>query len=314
MSTYVSQLRQQTGIILSSDSQQVGENLADIFSAESSTEPIPFIEEHHQVEVSQPTHSASPMVQGQPEPVREQTASISETPKDNSSEHQVSSAPEALTGSLMPRSDRVTSEVAPTLIVEQHEIQIADASFPPSHQNQPKETTSSAIPPEVNESPKVESVTTQQAVNAPMTAQTYLRAVRDWVAGTPADQEEILEVPVETIPSKSPPKNATKPIIHEEILEVPVKEATPSQLPQDTTKPIVDRHDRTYLLMQERISRSQTQQPKVEQDFTLSIGSIQLTVTAPPPETKPPPIVPDRVAPTSYAEPFRLSRHYLRFR
>ena len=94
----------------------------------------------------------------------------------------------------------------------------------------------------------MELVTTQQVANAPMTAQTYLQAVRDWVATTPAVLEEISEVPVkEAIPSQSPSENATKSIVHQK--------------------------DRTYPLMQEQIGRSQTQQPKVEQDFTCLLAA-----------------------------------------
>ena len=330
MSTYASQLRQQTGIILSSNSRQGGEHLADIFSMESSGEEIPFPEEHHQVEVAQPTDSGASMVQRQPEPEKEETRSelVSDSAArsltDRSSgQETVSPTPKAPPDSLMPeQSDRVAPEAIPRSIVEQHEIStVADVSSPLSQQKQPRqnrerprETTSPASLSESLETIQVESGTTQQAADAPLTAQTYLQVVRDWVAGTPVVREEVREVSVKEATPNQLSQNATQPIVREEILEVPVKEAKSNQLPQDRTNPIVPRNARSSPLMQEQVSHSPGQQPRVEQDFVLSIGSIHLTVTAPVPENEPAPIVPAQVAPTTDAEPFRLSRHYLRFR
>jgi hypothetical protein len=296
MSTYVSQLMQQTGINLSSETfQRGGDDLADIFTANSSTEENPIQEEHHQVVVPQPIQLVSPMVQ------RLQDTSVG----DRSIGHEmVTSAKEAPPVSQVPHiGDRVTpiaKEATPTTVppvtpkltvVEQVEIPTAieNASFPAPQEKQSKETTSVGNAPEVVETLQVEPVTTQKAADTPLTPQTYLQVVQDWVAGTPT--------------------------VLEEVREVLVDEPTPSRLPQkDATKPIILKNPQPSALALEQVSHSQMQPPTVQQDFVLSIGSIHLTIAAPPPEIAPPPIIPPQATKAPDAEPFRLSRHYLRLR
>jgi hypothetical protein len=303
MSTYVSQLMQQTGINLSSEtSQRDGDDLADIFTANSSTEENPIQEEHREVVVPQPIQLVSPMVQ------RLQETSVSDR---FIGQEMVTSPKETLPVSQVPHiGDRVTpiaKEATPTTVppvtpeltvVEQVEIPTAieNASFPapqeeqPRHNlEQPKERTSVASPPEVVETLDVEAVTTQKAADTPLTPQTYLQVVQDWVAGPPT--------------------------VLEEVREVLVDRPTPSRLPQeDAAKPIILKNHQPSALVLEQVSHSQMQPPTVQQDFVLSIGSIHLTIAAPPPEIAPPPIVPPQATKAPDAEPFRLSRHYLRLR
>jgi hypothetical protein len=297
MSTYVSQLMQQTGINLSSEtSQRDGDDLADIFTANSSTEENPIQEEHREVVVPQPIQLVSPMVQ------RLQETSVSDR---SIGQEMVTSPKETLPVSQVPHiGDRVTpiaKEATPTTVppvtpeltvVEQVEIPTAieeNVSFPAPQEKQAKETTSVGNAPEVVETLDVEAVTTQKAADTPLTPQTYLQVVQDWVAGTPT--------------------------VLEEVREVLVDRPTPSQLPQeDAAKPIILKNPQPSALALEQVSHSQMQPPTVQQDFVLSIGSIHLTIAAPPPEIAPPPIVPPQATKAPDAEPFRLSRHYLRLR
>ena len=80
----------------------------------------------------------SPIVQPQPDSVREKTRS--ELFSDRSiGREKVSFTPEASPNSLVSeQSDQIASEAALQSIVEQHEIQIADTSFPRLTRNNPK--------------------------------------------------------------------------------------------------------------------------------------------------------------------------------
>ena len=177
MSTYVSQLMQQTGIALPpATSWQGSDNLADIFSADSNAEEMPIQEQHQEVVVPQPIQSVSPLLQRlQASPAMEQT--MPETPVENRSigDRNVSDAPVA-TPTTTPLE---TSELT---VGEQVEMQTAmeNVSAPAPPQQQPRHnleppsetTTSPPSPLEVVEIQQAAPVTTQQAADPELPPQT----------------------------------------------------------------------------------------------------------------------------------------------
>ena len=319
MSTYVSQLMRQTGINLSSEtSWQGGEELADIFSGESSAEEIPIQEEHQEVVVPQPTQPAPVMVQ----PLQDGVVNAQTMPETPISEQRrvqemVSQGTEIEDSPALPTQARgkksiptepestpsTVPQITPeSIIVEQLEIESSTtnrSSAVPTQKEAKRNLESSremtapvASPLKRVETIQMEQTRTESSTDSTPTPQTYLQVVRDWVAGSPVVlEEEVREVFVEQ------PPQPTSPFRQE-----------------DATKPIILKNQQPSSLGLEQISHSETQQPNVQQDFVLSIGSIHLTLAAPPPQSNPPPIVPPQTAPASDTEPFRLSRHYLRFR
>jgi hypothetical protein len=321
MSTYVSQLMQQTGIALpSATSWQGSDNLADIFSADSNAEKMPIQEQHQEVVVPQPIQSVSPLLQRlQASPAMEQT--MPETPVENLSigDTNVSDAPVA--------TPTTTPLETPELTVgEQIEVQAAmeNVSAPTPHQQQPRHnleppsetTTSPPSPLEVVEIRQAEPVKTQQAADPELTPQTYLQVVRDWVAGTPTVRAEVPAVEIDRPTPNQSDREVPIDRWRSPTVGITERESTPNHLDwPDPTQPIGVNPDRHSPLAWEQISHGEPQPPNLHQDLMLSIGSIHLTIAAPSPEiTPPPPIVPPQAASAPEAEPFRLSRHYLRFR
>lgn len=320
MNTYISQLMQQTGIALpSKTSWQGGGSLSGIFSGESGGEEVPLLEENREVIVPQPVQPAPVMVQPLPEEtgnnqprteipmvgrprVQETVPPMPEVPPvvqpQARGERAIPTDPE----STPPPEPQTTPELT---IIEQVEIQSSTANISPTTLT-PKEArpnlelprkvvqsaTAADIPPEKVENVQIEQTKTEPSAEAMPTSQTYLQVVRDWVAGTPEVLEEVREV----------------------VVEQPPQPTTPFRQ-EDVKKPIILKNQPTSPLELEQISHSETRQPGVQQqDFVLSIGSINLTLAGPPPQSNPPPIVPSQTAPAPDTEPFRLSRHYLRFR
>ena len=318
MSTYVSQLMRQTGIALSSEtSWQGGEELADIFSGESSAEEFPLQEEHQEVLVPQPTQPAPVIVQPlQDAVVNAQT--MPETPigEQRRAQETVSQGTEIEDSLALPTQERgkqniptepestpsTVPQITPeSIIVEQFEIQSSTTNMSSAVPTQ-KEARRNLEPSREIKAPvtsplervetiQMEQTRTESSTDSTPTPQTYLQVVRDWVAGSPVVLEEVREVFVEQ------PPQPTSPFRQE-----------------DATKPIIVKNQQPSSLGLEQISHSETQEPNVQQDFVLSIGSIHLTLAAPPPQSNPPLIVTPQPAPALAPEPFRLSRHYLRFR
>jgi hypothetical protein len=320
MSTYVSQLMQQTGVALPpATSWQGSDNLADIFSADSNAEEMPIQEQHQEVVVPQPIQSVSPLLQRLPaSPAMEQT--MPETPVENRAigDRNVSDAPVA-TPTTAPLE---TPELTVGEQVEMHAME--NVSAPAPHQQQsrhnlepPSETTTSPPSPlEMVEIRQAEPVTTQQAADPELTPQTYLQVVRDWVAGTPTVRAEVPAVEIDRPTPNQSDREVQSDRWRSRAVGITERESTPNHLDwQDSTQPIEVNPDRHSPLALEQISHREPQPPNLHQDLMLSIGSIHLTIAAPSPEiTPPPPIVPPQAASAPEAEPFRLSRHYLRFR
>jgi hypothetical protein len=326
MSGYFSQLIGQTGIVLPQQNVRDRNVVSDIFSAESSGEEVPIQEEHVEVIVPQPEQPVSPAVQADREvrEARSQLPSIAgETPTPP--ELLQVSAPETISDlSEIPSVSQMvqlgeseqsaradTSAIAPNpqpTILESIEVQSFSESIPISERSQPKETKSSTnhtedtvadrplkiTAPEPIESVQVEnklSVTaTPKTPVVPLTRQAYLQAVREWVAGTPREIEQIQE-----ISAQQPPES----------IEQNVKPAAAAPNRQPIPAPFA----------LESSHQSEAQPPQ-EQDFVLSIGSIHLTIEAPQPETLPPPVLLPQNSQNikhDYAAS-RLSRYYLRLR
>jgi hypothetical protein len=341
MSTYISQLIQQTGITLPrrADSRNP-DDLAAILQAESGTDfsavNSPIQEEHHEVVIPQPKQSVEPIApqtgvpqligQRSPESTaidRRSDQSASAMPMSDQfkvhSDHQ-DSIPFSLPSKASSSSDQVSSPkfsspqeqsvpnagaVTPEAVFhatapdslsvpEQGSIQPPRFSAVPSQPQTGQDSESGRSIPldtsilQVHVALPVEQATSQAIEDLSPRAHTYLQVVRDWVAGSPtilkAVQEGLVPQPDSGSQTPSTPPGQSYP-----------SPAAPATL------------DNTY-------PAESSTAPPVQQDFVLSIGSIHLTVTAPPPEMPVPPGMAPPTDATPDAEPFRLSRHYLRFR
>jgi hypothetical protein len=328
MSGYFSQLIGQTGIVLPQQNVRDRNVVSDIFSTESSGEEVPIQEEHVEVIVPQPEQPVSPAIPANREvrEARSQLPSIAgETPTPpellqvSSPEiPSVSQMVQPASPTIMPEAGELramanASAIAyaqnpqPT-ILEPIEVQSFSESIPISERSQPKETKSStnntedtvADPPlKITEPEPIESVQVESKLEVtgspkmpvvPLTRQAYLQAVREWVAGTPREIEQIQE-----ISAQQPPES----------IEQNVKPAAAAPNRQPIPVPFALEP-----------SRQSEVQPPQEQDFVLSIGSIHLTIEAPQPETLPPPVLLPQNSQNikhDYAAS-RLSRYYLRLR
>ncbi|MCU0541820.1 MAG: hypothetical protein MUE44_06465 [Oscillatoriaceae cyanobacterium Prado104] len=336
MSGYFSQLIGQTGIVLPQQNVLTQNVVSDIFSLESAAEEMPIQEEHLEVMVSQPEQPVSPAVQANKQ-VREndrsttsqsrsdppeiisasqtvqsvRTPIVPETSEQsaiaNSEVPEIASVsqsqtvqqahspvmPEAGESSTMANSSIIAGALnrQPT-ILETIEEQSFSETIPISHPSESKEAKNSSKNTENTVSESIESVqvesesagteSTINTVKPTPNAREYLQAIRDWVAGTPRQIEEIQEISDRQMPGA---------------IEQNAKPAAAPPLALES-------------------SSQQEVQPPQEQDFVLSIGSINLTIETPQPETLTQPVLRSQNSPK--IEPdfaaSRLSRYYLRLK
>jgi hypothetical protein len=318
MNGYFSQLVGQTGIVLPQQNVRTQNTVSDIFSLESDAEEMPIQEEHLEVTVSQPEQPVSPADRVDRE-IRESDRLISSKTVSNPPgiPSQITSVPETVqpihppamseTGEQNEREPNQQQTISEQL--EQMEVQTFSESIPISKKLQlPEiksskdgETTSAIIadrPSKIAGTESIESVqvesklaeneSTKTTVNLPPNYREYWQAIREWVAGTTGEIEEIQEISAQETPAS----------------EQNVKPATAPSNRQPAAVP---------LAVESRQLEAQTPQ---EQDFVLAIGSINLTIAAPQPETLLPPVLPSQNSPKieSNFAASRLSRYYLRLR
>ena len=331
MSSYFSQLIQQTGIALATGNVRAGDAIPDIFSDQSSEEGALIQEEHREVMVPQPEQPVFPVTHSDRERQEEEVdrpivrATFTDTP-DNTSVSKVVQPdhPPNLSGEgEQPAtvSDTAQGAIADSSepepsIQEQIEVQSCVESMPISPASKQQETVINSPSPvahqpldpleqqaNVTEPEPIESVQIEGKVEAArevethtdalQTRQAYLQAVRDWVAQMPGEIEELQEVHVEQHPQQQVSSS-------QKLARVAV---SPHQQPVPEPFSL------------EQTSQLEYQKPE-EQDFVLSIGSINLTIEAPQSEVFPPPVSIAQSEPTvkPNSQTSRLSRYYLRLR
>jgi hypothetical protein len=334
MSGYFSQLIGQTGIVLPQQNVLTQNVVPDIFSLESAAEEIPIQEEHLEVMVSQPEQPVSPAVPANKQPRENDLSTTSQTRSDtpkiisasqtvqsvrtpivpetseqsaiaNSEVPEIASVsqtvqqahspvmPEAGESSTMANASIIAGALnrQPT-ILETIEEQSFSETIPISHPSESKEAKNSSKNTENTVSESIESVqvesesaVTESTINTVKPTpndREYLLAIRDWVTGTPRQIEEIQKISDRQMPGAI--EQNTKPVA-----------APPLALES---------------------SSQQEVQPPQEQDFVLSIGSINLTIETPQPETLTQPVLLSQNSPNIKPDfaASRLSRYYLRLK
>lgn len=335
MSSYFSQLIQQTGIALPTGNVRAGDVLPDIVNVQSSEEGALIQEEHREVMVPQPEPSVFPVTHSDQERQEVDHPIVRETITDTPDNTLVSKVvqpdhPPKLSGegeqpviaSGTAQGAIADSPEPESTILEQIEVPFFSESIPISQASEQQKTgrnrstlTNSSLqvahqpldPLEqqanVTEPKPIESMQIDRKVEAARKAETHTDALQTRQAYLQAVRDWVAPMPGEI-----------KELQDAYIEQQPQQQLSSSQKPARVAvsphqQPVSERFSL------EQTSQSEHQKPE-EQDFVLSIGSIHLTIETPQQDTLPPPVLQSQAEPnvkTDY-QASRLSRYYLKLR